>query len=277
MVGWYAWAMGRGAEEARASPPRMLGRYALYEEIASGRHGDRALRAAPRPGRLLAHGRDQAAPPAVRQGSRVRLDVPRRGAPRRAHPAPERRPHARRRRARRASSSSSWSTCRASRSRGCSAPRAPRRAHSAARSSRRSWPARSTASTPRTRRRTSSGEPLGIVHRDVSPQNILVGHRRRRARARLRRRQGRRPRPDDARGAAQGQARVHGARADPRATCRARPTSTPPPSCCGRPSPAQRLFTGDNDAQTILAQVAQGMHGCRRARTSPGLPRRSTT
>ena len=33
----------------------------------------------------------------------------------------------------------------------------------------------STGCTPRTRRRTSDGEPLGIVHRDVSPQNILVG------------------------------------------------------------------------------------------------------
>ena len=43
------------------------------------------------------------------------------------------------------------------------------------RSSPRSWPARSTGCTRRTRRRARRGEPLGIVHRDVSPQNILVG------------------------------------------------------------------------------------------------------
>ena len=32
-----------------------------------------------------------------------------------------------------------------------------------------------TACTPRTRRSDETGEPLGIVHRDVSPQNVLVG------------------------------------------------------------------------------------------------------
>ena len=50
-----------------------------------------------------------------------------------------------------------------------------RRARPARRSSRAIVAARSTACTPRTRRTTSDGEPLGIVHRDVSPQNILVG------------------------------------------------------------------------------------------------------
>ena len=30
-------------------------------------------------------------------------------------------------------------------------------------------------STPRTSHATTRGQPLGIVHRDVSPQNILVG------------------------------------------------------------------------------------------------------
>ena len=60
--------------------------------------------------------------------------------------------------------------------RSCS--RAARAGERAARRSRRhraSWRACCTACTPRTRRRTTSGEPLGIVHRDVSPQNILVG------------------------------------------------------------------------------------------------------
>ena len=75
----------------------------------------------------------------------------------------------------------------------------------------------STACTPRTRRRDEQGEPLGIVHRDVSPAERPRRRRRRAARARLRRREGGRPRADDARGAAQGQARVHGARAAPRA------------------------------------------------------------
>ena len=85
-------------------------------------------------------------------------------------------PDARRRRDRAASSSSSWSTCRASRSRGsCARSRRPRAARSRRASRSRSWPACSTACTPRTRRRTSAGEPLGIVHRDVSPQNVLVG------------------------------------------------------------------------------------------------------
>ena len=59
------------------------------------------------------------------------------------------------------------------------APRPPRarRAASGCRlaSSSPSWPARSTASTRRTRRTDERGEPLGLVHRDVSPQNILVG------------------------------------------------------------------------------------------------------
>ena len=40
---------------------------------------------------------------------------------------------------------------------------------------RRSWSACCTGCTRRTRRRDERGEPLGIVHRDVCPQNILVG------------------------------------------------------------------------------------------------------
>jgi hypothetical protein len=78
----------------------------------------------------------------------------------------------------------------------------------------RSCAACCTACTRRTRRRAIDGEPLGIVHRDISPQNVLVGRRRRVPRARLRRRARERALAHDARRAGEGQARLHGARAD---------------------------------------------------------------
>ena len=60
------------------------------------------------------------------------------------------------------------------------------------------------------------GEPLGVVHRDVSPQNILVRERRRGPRARLRHRQGRRPAPGHPGRAHQGKIRLHAPGAAPR-------------------------------------------------------------
>ena len=57
------------------------------------------------------------------------------------------------------------------------------------------------------------GEPLGIVHRDVSPQNVLVGTDGVARVLDFGVAKARGPRPDDARGPAQGQARLHGARA----------------------------------------------------------------
>ena len=130
------------------------------------------------------------------------------------HPPPERR----RRRSTwsrpTASSSSSWST-----SHGetlvAAPPRRARRGRARPAADRRGAivPARSTASTPRTRRRATAGQPLDIVHRDVSPQNILVGvdgvarvldFGVAKATGRV---------AADARRRAQGQGRVHGARA----------------------------------------------------------------
>ncbi len=55
------------------------------------RHGGDPHRPTARARRFRAHGGHQALAPAARQGPRVRGDVPRRGPPRRAHPAPQRR------------------------------------------------------------------------------------------------------------------------------------------------------------------------------------------
>ena len=57
----------------------------------------------------------------------------------------------------------------------------------------------------------------GLVHRDVTPHNVLVSTRRRGEARRLRHRPGARPHALDAAALRQGQARLHGARADPRA------------------------------------------------------------
>ena len=179
-----------------------------------GRHGDRAHRAPRRAGRLRAHGRDQAAPPAVRAAtpSSSRCSSTRRASPRAsATPTSSRR-------------STSW------RRRGelflvmeyvqgeSLAPRARRRQRAASGSPCAIAAAHRLgdalhglhAAHEATDER---GEPLGIVHRDVSPQNILVGvdgiarvldFGVAKAAGRA---------ADDARRPAQGQARVHGARA----------------------------------------------------------------
>ncbi len=157
--------------------------------------------------RLLAHRRHQAAAPAVREGPRVRLDVPRRGAARGPHPPPQRRPtldvvaiegelllvmdYV---------DGESFARLIARRADGASGIPPPsslaihrRRAAGAARRARGD--------------RTSAASRSRIVHRDVSPPEHPRRHRRVRARARLRRRQGGGAPADDARGAAEGQAR----------------------------------------------------------------------
>ena len=199
----------------RLCVPRMLGRYALYDKIASGGmatvHFGRLLG----PVGLLAHRRHQAPAPALRRGPRVRLDVPRRGAARRAHPPPQRRAHARRRRdGRRAVPRHGVRAGRVARAPDPRRERS-RRAHPAGDGRRRSWSARCTACTRRTRRRTSaasrSASCTATCARRTSSSASTASRAcstsaspRRRAAA------------DDARRAAQGQARVHGARADAR-------------------------------------------------------------
>ena len=109
-----------------------LDRYELIGEIASGGMATVFLARLAGVARFPAPRRDQAAAPAPREGARVRRDVPRRGAARRAHPPPERRAHPRGRGRASAATTSSWSTSRARRSRGCSRARRRRQARSRA-------------------------------------------------------------------------------------------------------------------------------------------------
>ena len=219
---------------------RRIGRYVIHDEIAAAGGWRRCTSAGCGPGRLLAHGRHQAASPAVREGSRVRRDVPRRGAPRRAHPPPERRADARRRRDATASSSSSWSTCRASRSRASCArrtsggeripPRDRRRRSSrgvlhglhAAHEARTSAASRSASCTATCRRRTSSSAST------ASRACSTSASRRRAGRVQTTRE-----------GQLKGKLAYMAPEQLARATLdRARPTSTPRPSSCGRRSRA---------------------------------------
>ena len=146
-----------GCMAAERGPLARRGALCALQRDRGRRHGDGPPRAPARAGRLRAHRRDQAPAPAVREGSRVRLDVPRRGAPRGARPASERRRRRSTSSRRTASSSSSWTTSAASRSRSCSGRSARATASASRRASRRrSCAASSTASTRRTRRRTSA-------------------------------------------------------------------------------------------------------------------------
>ena len=163
--------------------------------------------------------------------------VPRRGAPRVAHPAPERRHDARRREHARTRCSSSWSTSRARASRSSCATRArpgssmpP--AHVAARH-------RGRAPRPPRRARGEERTARAAQHRPPRrlPAERARRHRRHGARARLRRRQGRDAHPVDPRRADEGQAQLHVARAAQRQSPSiAVPTSSRPASCSGRRS-----------------------------------------
>ena len=122
-------------------------------------------------------------------------------------------------------------------------------------------------------RKDEGGTPLDIVHRDVSPQNVLLSLRGRREDRRLRHRQ-RQPLPRGAR-RPQGQVRVHVARAGARREGRsARATSTRSASCstsCSRWSPAARQARRTTACSTPCAPASSS----RRPRTCPRRPARA--
>ena len=146
-------------------------RYVLHESIARGewrrctRRGSRARRLQPPRGR-------QAPAPGVHGGSGVRDDVSRRAkiASRIHH--------------RMSSRCSTWSSPRAGDARpGVRARRPAERAHAprAAIAEAHSHPISVAiavgvlgASTQRTKRRDDLGTPLDVIHRDVSPQNVML-------------------------------------------------------------------------------------------------------
>ena len=126
-----------------------------------------------------------------------------------------------------------------------------RDAHSPGRSWRRSAP-RSRAGSPTRTGSPTTDEPLGLVHRDVTPHNVLLSLRRRGEAHRLRHRQGRRTAPPPP-----GCSRAS-SRTCPRSRRAARrwtraPTSSRSGSTLWELLTGARLFEGDSDVAVLRA------------------------
>ncbi|MBK6513532.1 MAG: serine/threonine protein kinase [Polyangiaceae bacterium] len=201
----------QGAGGAPPPPSPVLSERSRSRRARVGRDGLGVSRAPAWTGRLLADRRHQADAPALREGTRVRRDVHRRGSARGAHPPPQRRADGRRRADRRGPSWS-WSTCGEAlsrllrRSHAFGGPLDPRIAVAILIDTLHGLHAAHTATS-------EAGHPLDIVHRDISPQNIMVGADgvARVSDFGIAKAKGREHTTQDS--AIKGQARVHGARA----------------------------------------------------------------
>ena len=154
---------------------QQLGRYHLLDRIAFGGMAEIYPRQDLRRARHAAPRRGQARARAPRRGRRLHPDARRRGQDRERRCATTTSRASTSSRARTASTSSRWSTSTARTCAPCSSAAARRRS-------------RSRPSTPRTSRRgrrraargalavDSRGRPLRIIHRDVSPSNIICSY-----------------------------------------------------------------------------------------------------